>query len=195
MLRTVYLHGKLAKEFGKKFEFDANDIAEIGRALNAVVPGFRKYAIDRHFRIVRGNLKSGFDIDESQLTLSLGNTSEIHIFPAVKGSGGNNALLGIVKVVAGIALLGVGYFLLGGTLATVAMGLGASLALSGVASLLTPQVPQQEQREEPGNQNSHLFNGATNTTRQGAPVPLVYGKMRTGSHVASAGITLEEIPV
>ncbi|WP_298983495.1 hypothetical protein [uncultured Roseibium sp.] len=196
MIRTVHLHGSLKEQFGGTFKFDAQDVAEIGRALAALVPGFRSFVSQKYVRVHRGPVSSGFDIDQSQLELGLGGTKEVHIFPAPVASGGdNNFLMGAVKIIAGIALVGAGLFLLSGTLATMAIGLGASMALGGVATMLTPDVQQEEQLEDTENQQSHLFNGAANTSRQGAPVPLVYGKMRTGSHVASAGITIEEIPV
>ncbi|MBG6164963.1 putative phage tail protein [Labrenzia sp. EL_195] len=199
MIRTIYLHGKLKNEFGESFRFDAKDVAEVGKAFNALVPGFRDYVTDKNLRVHRGPLDSGFDIDENQLELGLGKTKEIHIFPAPVAAGGdNNFLMGAAKIVAGIAFVGIGFFALGG-LATMAgklaIGIGASMTLSGVSTMLSPTVAPAETLEDTENQQSHLFNGAGNTTRQGGPVPLVYGKMRTGSHVASSGIAIEEIPV
>lgn len=199
MIRTIYLHGSLKNEFGESFRFDAADVAEVGKAFKALVPGFEEHVSGKYLRIHRGPVDKGFDIDECQLVLGLGNTKEVHIFPVPVAAGSdNNFLMGAAKIVAGIAFVGVGFFALGG-LATMAgklaIGIGASMALSGVSTMLSPTVAPAETLEDTENQQSHLFNGAGNTTRQGGPVPLVYGKMRTGSHVASSGIAIEEIPV
>jgi len=43
--------------------------------------------------------------------------------------------------------------------------------------------------------SSYVFNGAVNTTAQGHPVPVGYGRMIVGSAVISAGIDVDEIPV
>lgn len=72
--------------------------------------------------------------------------------------------------------------------------MGMSLALGGVAQLLAPKV-KAESKEAVENKPSYIFNGAVNTVAQGNPVPILYGRMRVGSQVVSAGITSNDIPL
>jgi predicted phage tail protein len=88
---------------------------------------------------------------------------------------------------AGMAAGGSAFTL--GAAASVAIGsLGASLLLGGVAQLLTP-VPKVPQGAGSDNDPRKTFNfsGIQQTSRQGVPVPCVYGKTLVGSVVISAG--------
>jgi len=115
------------------------------------------------------------------------------------------------KIIAGVALValavalaptGGGFLGLGmagtateaalGTVASTLIGtVGASLALSGVAQLLTP-VPRitpfgkTTSDTELDPRKSYSFNGIQNTSRQGVPVPVIYGETLVGSIVISA---------
>jgi predicted phage tail protein len=42
---------------------------------------------------------------------------------------------------------------------------------------------------------SYSFSGVQNVSRQGVPVPVVYGEVLIGSIVISAGITTEKVTV
>jgi predicted phage tail protein len=71
---------------------------------------------------------------------------------------------------------------------------GLSLALGGVAQLLTPtpKVPQgADKQDDP--RKSYSFSGIQNTSRQGVPVPIVYGETLVGSVVISAGIDTVQV--
>ena len=71
---------------------------------------------------------------------------------------------------------------------------GASLVLGGVAQLLTPMptVPQgADTQDDP--RKSYSFSGIQNTSRQGVPVPIVYGETVVGSVVISAGIDTVQV--
>lgn len=74
----------------------------------------------------------------------------------------------------------------GEVLAVAAKGLGMSLAMAGITEMLTPK--GLSARDRPKNGASYTFNGPVNTTAQGNPVPLGYGRMIIGSAVISAGI-------
>lgn len=71
--------------------------------------------------------------------------------------------------------------------------IGAGLVVGGLSQLLagTPKAPGISEKE--ANRPSFLFNGVVNTTAQGHPVPVGYGRMRVGSAVISAGISTEDI--
>ncbi len=72
------------------------------------------------------------------------------------------------------------------------MKLGAVMALGGVVQMLAPQQVGQSSRDDANNAASYNFNGAVNTTAQGNPVPILYGRMIVGSAVISAGIYSED---
>lgn len=54
--------------------------------------------------------------------------------------------------------------------------------------LISPQMKGLSAKDSAENKPSYNFNGAVNTTAQGNPVPLGYGRMIIGSAVISAGI-------
>ncbi|MNL81044.1 Bacteriophage lambda tail assembly protein I [compost metagenome] len=58
--------------------------------------------------------------------------------------------------------------------------------------MLSPQQKGLSAADGPENGASYNFNGPVNTTAQGNPVPLLYGRMIVGSSVISAGIYAED---
>ncbi|WP_416740186.1 hypothetical protein ACM1ZW_03960 [Pseudomonas sp. NFX71] len=57
-----------------------------------------------------------------------------------------------------------------------------------------PKSPSQQEQATTENKPSYLFNGAFNSTQQGLPVPVIYGKMLVGSSVVAVGTWAEAIP-
>lgn len=74
------------------------------------------------------------------------------------------------------------------------IGIGASLVLGGVAQLLTPvpKIPTGKNSDKDP-RKSYSFSGVQNTSRQGVPVPIVYGETLVGSVVISAGIDTVQV--
>ena len=68
---------------------------------------------------------------------------------------------------------------------TAASNMGWGLMIQGVSMLMMPNIVDPDAGEEGG---SYLFNGAENTVKQGVPVPVVYGRVATGSATVSASI-------
>jgi predicted phage tail protein len=102
----------------------------------------------------------------------------------------------VARIIAGIALVAIGLFVPGiGALGVqILVGVGASLVLGGVAQLLTPtpRVAQgADTQDDP--RKSYSFSGIQNTSRQGVPVPIVYGETVVGSVVISAGIDTVQV--
>ena len=62
----------------------------------------------------------------------------------------------------------------------------------GVVQLLSPQQRSLSTKDRPENGASYNFNGPVNTSAQGGPVPLLYGRMIIGSATISAGIYSED---
>jgi predicted phage tail protein len=68
--------------------------------------------------------------------------------------------------------------------------LGATLLFTGIAELLTP-TPKDGGREE-----SFLFDQAAETSVQGTPVPLIYGRyLATSPALISSSVTTYQVPV
>jgi predicted phage tail protein len=71
------------------------------------------------------------------------------------------------------------------------MSMGASMVLGGIVQLLspTPKIDSGIGSEDALHRPSYNFNGVVNTTAQGHPVALAYGRVICGSAVISAGLT------
>jgi predicted phage tail protein len=205
MLRKIKLYGQLAKFIGSRvLEADVATAAEAVRMLAANFPGLEKHMADQHYRVTVGT----YDLALDEIHDPAGQ-QDIMIAPVVAGAGGSfgRILAGIALVAFAIAFapaaagfLGAGMAAGGsaftlGAAASVAIGsIGASLILGGVAQLLTP-VPKVPQG--PGSDNdprkTFNFSGIQQTSRQGVPVPCVYGLTLVGSVVISAGVDTVQV--
>lgn len=207
MLREIHLHGALRDQFGPSFRMNVDSAAAAGRALGCLVPGFRKAVIGNSYRVIRRAPKGDTHLGMDELTLGLGK-AELHIVPVIAGEKGSGAAIG--KIVLGIALVAAAFVFapaaagLGATAfsvfgASVSYGsialFGAAMAFAGLSQVLSPspKAGNYGDRNKPDQRPSFLFNGAVNTAEQGGPVPLVFGRFRTGSQVISAGLVAEQI--
>lgn len=195
-MRTIHLHGELAKTYGSEFILDVSTAGEAIRAITTHFPKFGHDLREGAWHIVRGKkIDTGFSLGEEDInTFNLGK-GDLHIVPAVAGSKRE----GILKVVLGVVLIGAAFFLSGGALGTAMPGLlsgvtygnmammGVALTLAGVSSMLSP-----EQKGDKKDQ-SYTFSGPGNTSGEGSPVPLVYGEVITGSTMISAGIDIDRL--
>lgn len=195
---TVLLYGHLADEFGKEFQFDIKTPIDAVRALSANFPGFKKYLIKHSspgYRFITGE-KPVMTSDE----LFFMTQKTIKIVPVIEGAGGLGA---IGEIILGAALIyftaGMATPLIVGTsisVASIGLSLGVSMMLSGVATLFTGDKNNNQQQKQPvANVPSDVFNGAVNTTVQGNPVPVCYGRLVVGSQVLSSGLSAQESPL
>jgi predicted phage tail protein len=198
MLRTIRIYGRLAKFLKRrKFQADVASAAEAVRFLLANFPQLEKHMADQHYRVSVGS----YDLTEQELGDPSGE-QEIRIIPVVTGAGTVGRIIAGVALVAfsllfapGAALAG-GLLTLGPTAVSIGVGIGLSLALGGVAQLLTP-VPRlnpgttADTNKDP--RKSYSFSGIQNTSRQGIPVPIVYGETLVGSVVISAGVDTVQV--
>ncbi|WP_426615724.1 hypothetical protein [Bradyrhizobium sp. McL0616] len=206
MLRTVHLHGKLGKDFGKSHRFDVATAGEALRALNCAFPGrFVKAIEEGYYKIVRGDKRNGLQLDLELVTQFNLGLADLHIIPVAKGAASNTAK-GTTKIVLGAALVGGAIFMSGGLLATplaasgilsgttygsiAAIGLG--LALSGASTLLTKPASPSTQAS-----NALSVNGGNigNSGRQGDAIPLIYGEVLVGSTPVEVWSDVEDISV
>ncbi len=204
MLRKIRLYGKLAKFIGKRvLEADVASAAEAVRFLVANWPEVERHMSDQYYRVSVGS----YDLTLDELHDPAGQ-QEIKIVPVIAGAGAAGRILAGVGLVALSFLLpGAGAFgtfsvfgqaaTAGGVLTgigTAASFIGASLILGGVAQLLTPvpKIPTGKNSDKDP-RKSYSFSGVQNTSRQGVPVPIVYGETLVGSVVISAGIDTVQV--
>lgn len=186
MLRKIRLYGKLAKFIGKRvLHADVASAAEAVRFLVANWPEVERHMASQHYRVSLGS----YDLAEDELHDPAG-TQAIKIVPVVAGAGAT------ARIIAGVVLVAIGLFVPGiGALGVqILVGVGASLIIGGVAQLLTPtpKIPQGSNSDQDP-RKSYSFSGIQNTSRQGTPVPIVYGETLVGSVVISAGIDTVQV--
>jgi predicted phage tail protein len=190
MLRKIKLYGALAKFIGQRvLEADVATAAEAVRFLLANWPELEAHMNDQHYRVSVGK----YDLDLEELHHPAG-AAPISFVPVVSGAGA------VGRIIAGVALLAAAIFIpgfaawAGPTAYALIIGVGSSLVLGGVAQLLTPtpRVAQgADTQDDP--RKSYSFSGIQNTSRQGVPVPIVYGETVVGSVVISAGIDTVQV--
>ncbi len=207
MLRKIKVYGSLAKFLKRRvFKADVANPAEAVRFLLANFPAVRGHMADQHYKVLVSDRPLQIGDEPDQLHLPVGALEEIKIVPVMAGAGGSTGqiLAGIGLIAAAIVLgpaaggfLGLGAGL-GGTAVTGAVAsavgfMGASLVLGGVAQLLSP-VPTTatgtDSEQDP--RKSYSFSGIQNVSRQGVPVPIVYGETIVGSVTISSTILTQE---
>jgi predicted phage tail protein len=209
MIRDVYLYGAAGQFHGSHFRLDVASPAEAIRALLVLRPGLRRTLRDGMWRVVVGPPRLRNSVGANLLNMNAG-SQPIHFVPATPPRGGGSGK-SIGPIIVGVVLFGAAVVATGGLGAAFAtpligggMGLsygtvvllGASMILSGVSGLLT-QAPTPDANTDmaaPADQPSFLFNGVTNNSQQGGPVPLVFGTHLVGSTVVNAGLNAEDIP-
>ena len=189
-MKTIELHGILAKKFGRYFRLDVKTAKEATHALACQIPAFKAFMLDSErlgyrFAVFLGKKRTQKNnISEDEID-SITTAEHIHIVPKVIGSGGK--AMGWLQVIAGAAMVGVGIFT--GNVGLI--GAGAGLLLGGVASLMMP-TPKIDNQDEDGNRPNNGFGGAVTTVAQGNPVPILYGEREVGGFIASAAIYAED---
>ena len=99
-------------------------------------------------------------------------------YTAASGAAAVHTMATAVAATAGSSLTGM--------LAMQGMGyMGMAMLLAAAAMMLAPDVPDGSAGESADN---YLFGGPVNTVKQGEPIPLVYGRIITGSKTDSASL-------
>lgn len=190
-LRTVRLYGKLGARFGRVHRLAVNSVAEAIRALCVLLPGFEREMMTSGDRGVSyACFLARTNINEETLQAPAGQ-DEIRIAPVIRGAKRG----GLFQTVLGVALIAVAWWNPLSWSTSIAMGVlaaGAGMAIGGVFQMMAPTQQGLGTADRPENGASYNFNGPVNTTAQGNPVPLGYGKKIVGSAVVSAGIYSED---
>ena len=215
-MKVVKVYGALKKRLGGigRFEFEAQNPAQAIKALCANFPGLEKWLIDSEqdgigYKVTVGKEEVGEDNLET-LAMPWSENDVFKIVPVMTGSGKGfgKILLGAALITAAVvfapaAAAGAGFMGLG-TAATggVAIGLatqvagtiGISLVLGGISQMISP-TPQSSlgQSKEAARLQNYNFSGITNTSQQGMPVPIAYGRVFCGSAVISSGLDVDQV--
>jgi len=188
MLRTIQVYGRLAHFLGQRtFKAAINSPAEAIRFLVANFPGLDAHMADQHYKV----LANETELEVDQIHLPTRRSEPIKIVPVIAGAGAVGRIIaGAALVAAAIFIPGLGLGLSGATVTQIGI-LGGALVLGGVTELLTP-VPKMQPfgatglESETDPRKSYSFSGIQNTSRQGVPVPIIYGETIVGSIVISA---------
>ena len=220
-MQRVCLMGELGERFGAEHTYyNLRNGADAIKLLCINMPEFKDYLLASEengigYQVIQG----GVDFEYEDLLLPFGER-ELVIVPVFSGSGE-----GAGKILAGIGLIAlaiinpfgaaaIGTFGLSAPIAVTSLlpaigGIGLSLALTGVAQMISPQpqVPtlggfggnlyggsgrmgSRNRTNGPENvtsgidgQQSYAYTGAANSVGVGATVPLAYGKVLIGSHL------------
>lgn len=201
MLREIRIYGRLAKFLKRRvFKAAVATPAEAVRFLLANFPQLEGHMADQHYKVIVAQHELEVGEHPEQLHHPIGELETIKLVPVVAGAGAVGKIIGGVALVAAAFLFAPGAALAGGLLTLgaqavpIVAGIGVSLALGGVAQLLSP-VPQMntgsDSEQDP--RKSFSFSGIQNVTRQGVPVPIVYGETIVGSVNISSTILTEEV--
>jgi len=214
-MKVVKVYGALRKRLGQcRFEFEAATPAQALKALCVNFPGLTKWLIDSEkdgvgYRVTIG--KERVIDDLSPLVMPWSEREVFSITPIIAGAG-----RGFGAIAAGIGLItlaiiapGAGLFAggavgfgataaagttvtLGASLAVAAGNIGIGLVFMGIAQAISPQ-PEISQLDESVQLESFTFSNVVNTSKQGLPVPLAYGRVFVGSAVISSGLDVDEV--
>ena len=196
-MKVVKVYGALRKRLGQcRFEFDVATPAQAIKALCVNFPGLEKWFIDSEkdgvgYRVAVSKEKVT-EQDVSSLLMPFSDKEVFSITPVVAGAG-----RGTGQILAGVALVALtlvpGGLPIAGTLATKIGLLGGSLILSGIATAISPQPDMGLERgREAAKLESFVFNNVVNTSKQGLPVPIAYGRVFVGSAVLSSGLDVDQ---
>lgn len=177
-LATVKLGGFLGKKYGKTFKLGVRNPAEAVALLAANFDSFQKDFIKHNYRVMVGEEIIG---EKDIQNPCVGKC--IRFIPVLAGAG--NA----ARIIAGVVLVVVGYWYGNPML----VNMGYSLIIGGVVGLMFGKNPSTSNDSQDSQKSSYLFGGTINTTGQGNPVPILYGRRLVGSQVISAGISTEPI--
>lgn len=177
-LVKVHLYGTLAEKYGTPHEFAISTPREAVWALDANYPGFYKELI----KVERYAIIADDDVRDGDAAAELTFSRELHLIPKIEGQ----AFVGAMAVTALFGITGTAATILGGLLITGVM--------IGLSLLLRPSQPEQK-TEDDKKDESYAFSGPENVTEQGAAVPLIYGRVFTGSVVISAGLSVADVAI
>ena len=213
-MKVVKVYGALRKKLGQcRFEFEAATPAQAIKALCINFPGLEKWLIDSEKDGVGYRVTIGKERVTNDLSPLLTPWSEKEVFsitPVIAGAGrgvgmiaAGLGLVALALVTGGAAVsLGItGFSTTTGTLAAATFGtklaiaagtIGIGLTFMGIAQAISPQ-PDVPDFDESAQLESFSFSNVVNTSRQGLPVPIAYGRVFAGAAIISSGTDVDEV--
>ena len=217
-MKVVKVYGQLREFLGQgRFEFVADTPQQALKALFANFPGLQKWMLDQEKDGMAYRVTVGQDVihndDVTGLFLPWSEREVFRIAPVLAGAGrGTGQILAGVGLVAAAIVLGplgggflglgagiggggaVGVGFLTGAASTAIGAIGASLILGGVAQMISPApaISSLSRGKEAAKLESFSFSGVVNTSKQGLPVPIAYGRLFVGSAVLSSGLDTDD---
>ena len=215
-MKVVKVYGALRKRLGQcRFEFDVATPAQAIKALCVNFPGLDKWLIDSEqdgvgYRVAVSKEKIT-EQDVSPLLMPFSDQEVFSITPVVAGAGRGSG-----QILAGIGLIALSAVSFGagsafaGAFGATGIGAGAAatatgsialfnvgvyLTLSGIAQAISPQPDLDSTLEESVQLESFTFSNVVNTSRQGMPCPIAYGRLFVGSAVLSSGLDVDQVQV
>lgn len=199
MLTKVILGGELAKVAGRKeWMLDCGSPSEAISLINANKPGvvnWMRQNVEKYkvYQVECEDEKGGKENLTNETYQLARKCKVIRFVPILTGAGGGKSIL---QAVVGVVLIVVGAILsapsmgFSSTMAQTGLmmvGAGVGMVLGAICTML-----MRPSSNDDDSSSNYYFNGAVNTTEQGAPVPLVFGRCRVGSAVISSEITVTE---
>lgn len=168
MKTKIILHGKLAKQFGKSFEFyNIRSLKNAVSAMNIINPKFKSHLVRESQRGINYQIL----VDE-KIIKNVNNftdirpESKIHFVPCILGADPVSLIISLV----------------------------VNLVVAGIQYLLFPQEALNERRIEASIKGeSYMFSSPDNLARQGQALPLGYGRLRIGSQIVSSSVINKDL--
>lgn len=187
-LTKVILDGPMGTRFGREWDLAVSTPAQALQLIEANKPGLTawirgnasKYA---NYRVsITDSAGKKMRLDGDTFNLHRSQPAIIRFTPVTAGASAG------LRIVVGVALM-ISAIWLGPP----AFYAGASMALGGLIEILSPRPKTSTESSSDDSINSYYFNGPTNTTTQGNPVPLIYGRCLVGSQAVSSVITIDQM--
>lgn len=182
---TLQLGGYLGRKFGRKHKFLVSKSKEAIKALAKQVPEFGDALKTAHHNGIEFAVFNGQHNIKGAEELNLGAKDVIKIVPVYKGS----KKAGLLQTIIGAVIFAVSFFVPG--MQGWGQSLGLGLMAGGIQQMLAPQAKGLKTKEDSEN-TSYAFGGPVNTTAQGSPVGVLYGKREVGGAIISASILAED---
>lgn len=209
MKTAIKLHGILGEQMKKTdWSLKVSSVGEAMRAIEIISKRkFFKQLLDNDKKNIKYRvLINGRDfetekpltdindienIKSSELNMNFKELKSIDVIPILEGAGSQG---GTLAIILGVVLIVVGILLIETPIGGYLIVAGIGLIAAGVTALLTKPPNFEDFRKlQDGGRPSYLFSGPQNTTREGGPVPVGYGRLLVGSQVLSASYEISHV--
>lgn len=186
MLTTIKLNGILGTKFAPELQGQISTVREVINLLCCNFADFKHYVLSSDWCytvVVKSKNWERYITENSPAILLPINGCTVEITPVIEGSGKGSG-----KILTNIAMIGIG-------IALVATGaspqLGASLIYSGATGLLNSIINGNPKEDA----KSTFFQAPGFNTKEGTPIPLVFGEVLVKSfQVISVEVSSELAP-